>query len=217
VLVPELAQLDDIALATLDHLARDGAGGRNLPQRTSNRIAALFLDHAPSHIRDAMIALRFSKHETNWATAIAERWAEVALPLEAALESGTPSDADVRRWLAAIGRLHVGGFLRVAGARWQAMRDAGRAAPPAATVRSLHKRMARGRFSDALEVGDLAIGGDELRKAGIPAGPIYAKILHALLERVLESPATNTSELLLAELPGIVAALGKADPSRRSG
>ena len=73
--------------------------------------------------------------------------------------------------------------------------------------------MARGRFSEAVEIGDLAIGGDELRSAGIPAGPIYAKILNALLERVLEAPARNTPEALLAELPGVVAALQTADSS----
>ena len=58
-----------------------------------------------------------------------------------------------------------------------------------------------------MEIGDLAIGGDELRHAGIPAGPIYAKILHVLLEKVIEDPARNTPEALLAELPHVVAAL----------
>ena len=76
-----------------------------------------------------------------------------------------------------------------------------------AAVRSLHKRLARARFSAAIEIGDLAIGGDELRAAGIPAGPIYAKILHALLERVLEAPARNTPEALLADLPRVIAAI----------
>jgi tRNA nucleotidyltransferase (CCA-adding enzyme) len=217
VLVPELAAIDDTAIATLDHLARDGAGGRNVPQRTSNRTAALFLDHAPSRVREAMQALRFSKHEANWVTSIAAQWMDVAPALAAALGSGTPSDVDVRRWLAAIGRLRAGGFLRVADARWRAMRDAGESAPSAAAVRALYKRMARGRFSEAVEIGDLAIGGDELRSAGIPAGPIYAKILNALLERVLESPALNTAEALLAELAGVVATLQTADPSLRSG
>jgi hypothetical protein len=67
--------------------------------------------------------------------------------------------------------------------------------------------MARGLF-DPLEVSDLAIGGDDLRRAGIPAGPIYAKILNALLERVLESPARNTPEALLADVRGLAAAFG---------
>ncbi len=211
VLVPALAALDDVALATLDHLARDGACGRQLPQRTSNRIAALFLDSAPTQVRAAMIALRFSKHETNWATAMAERWVGVAPSIASALASGAPSDEDVRRWLAKLGRLHAGGFLRVAEARWTAMRVAGQAAPTRTAVRSLHKRLARGRFSDAVEIGDLAIGGDELRRAGIPAGPIYAKILNALLERVLVSPARNTPEALLQELPLVVAEIGNGE------
>ncbi|MEP6733087.1 MAG: CCA tRNA nucleotidyltransferase [bacterium] len=207
VLVPELASIDDIALATLDHLARHVDGGRTVPQRTSNRIAALFLDHAPTKVRDAMSALRFSKHETNWAAAMAERWVNVAPSIARALMGGAPSDVDVRRWLGRIGRLHAGGFLRIADARWAAMRGAGVEAPAASAVRSLHRRMSRSRFSEAVEIGDLAIGGDELRSAGIPAGPIYAKILHALLEQVLESPARNTPEALLAEVPKVVAAL----------
>jgi tRNA nucleotidyltransferase (CCA-adding enzyme) len=207
VLVPSLAAIDDVALATLDHLARDGAAGRQLPQRTSNRIAALFLDSAPRDVRTAMTDLRFSKHETNWATHTVERWVSVAPDIAAALASGLPTNADVRRWLARIGRLHAAGFLRVAGARWAAMRDAGLAAPSRVAVRALHKRMARGRFSDAVEIGDLAISGDDLRRAGIPAGPMYAKILHVLLEKVIENPARNTPEGLLAELPQVVAAL----------
>jgi tRNA nucleotidyltransferase (CCA-adding enzyme) len=68
--------------------------------------------------------------------------------------------------------------------------------------------MRRSMFRDPIEVADLAIGGDELRSAGIPAGPIYAKILRALLERVLEDPARNTPDALLAEVPRIVASLG---------
>jgi hypothetical protein len=89
------------------------------------------------------------------------------------------------------------------------MRAAGLEAPSRAAVRSLHRRLARGRFSEAIEIGDLAIGGDELRRAGIPAGPIYAKILSALLELVLESPGQNTTESLMARVPGIVAKLEK--------
>ena len=207
VLIPSLSGLDAIALATLDHLARDGAAGRAVLQRTPNRIAALFLDVTPSRVRAAMAALRFSRHETNWATAIVERWVAVGPAIATGLAVGTPPDVDVRRWLGRIGRLHAGGFLRVAEARWRAHRAAGTPAPAAAAVRALHKRLTRARFSAAIEIGDLAIGGDELRAAGIPAGPIYAKILHALLDRVLEAPARNTPAALLSELPQVVAAL----------
>ena len=60
---------------------------------------------------------------------------------------------------------------------------------------------------EAIEIGDLAIGGDELRAAGIPPGPMYTKILGALLSRVMDEPARNTPEALLAELPRVIAAL----------
>ena len=68
-------------------------------------------------------------------------------------------------------------------------------------------------FRDPIELADLAVTGDDLRHAGIPAGPIYAKILHALLERVLEDPDRNTPEALLAEVPTIVTALGEGGGS----
>ena len=208
-LIPSLSGLGDIALATLDHLARDGSGGRVLPQRTSNRVAALFLDVAPERVRDAMTALRFSKHDTNWAVALADRWHALGPLMASAVEAGAPSDADVRRWLGRMGRLHAGAFLRVADARWCALREAGMPAPSAAARRAVYRRLLRARFTAAIELGDLAIGGDELRSAGIPAGPIYAKILNALLEHVLDAPARNTPEALLAELPLVVAALEK--------
>jgi hypothetical protein len=68
--------------------------------------------------------------------------------------------------------------------------------------------MRRSLYRDPIELADLRVTGSDLRRAGIPAGPIYAKILHALLERVLEEPARNTQDALLAEVPAIVAALG---------
>lgn len=206
VLIPALASLDDVALATLDRLPQDRPGGRRAPRRTNNRVAALFLDGSDDDARQAMTALRFSKSEINWSAALVARWREVGDSLSHSLRRGEPDDAQVRRWLARVGRLHAGGFLRLAAARWSAMRDAGQAAPPAAEVRALHRRFVIGRF-DAIEVADLAIGGDDLRRAGVPAGPIYAKILHALLELVLETPARNTPESLLAELPRTVASL----------
>jgi tRNA nucleotidyltransferase domain 2 putative len=63
-------------------------------------------------------------------------------------------------------------------------------------------------YRDPIELADLRVSGEDLRGAGIPAGPIYAKILHALLEQVLEDPARNTPDALLAEVPRLVASLG---------
>jgi tRNA nucleotidyltransferase (CCA-adding enzyme) len=208
VLIPSLASVSELTLATLDVLPRAGEGGRTTPQRTSNRIAALFLEVPPATVRRALTGLRFSKHETNWATGIVERWHARGAEITEALTERRPSDAQVRRWLASLGRMHAGAFLRVACARWSVMRTAGLFAPTEVAVRSLHRRMRQSMFRDPIELADLRIGGDELRSAGIPAGPIYAKILHALLERVLEDPASNAPDALLAEVPAIVASLG---------
>jgi tRNA nucleotidyltransferase (CCA-adding enzyme) len=218
VLIPALDGLDAVALDTLDRLPRaveragesEGARGRPDAQRTSNRLAALFLDLAPATARRTLVELRFSKHDVSWVEAMAERWQRTGEELTAALAAGTPADAQVRRWLAALGRLHAGAFLRIALARWSAMRAAGLPAPSDAAVRTLHKRMARARYTQAIALADLAVSGDDLRRLGIPAGPIYAKILHALLDRVLEEPARNTPAALLAEVPRIAASLGSA-------
>jgi tRNA nucleotidyltransferase (CCA-adding enzyme) len=200
--------VSELTLATLDVLPRDGDGGRTAPQRTSNRIAALFLEVPAATVRQVLTGLRFSKHETSWSTGMVERWHGLGAEMAAVLPVQRPTDMQVRRWLASLGRLQAGAFLRVACARWTVMRTAGLLAPSEAAVRSLHRRMRRSMFRDPIEVADLAIGGDELRSAGILAGPIYAKILRALLERVLEDPARNTPDALLAEVPRIVASLG---------
>jgi tRNA nucleotidyltransferase (CCA-adding enzyme) len=208
VLVPALAELDEIALATLDQLPRAEEGSMVRPQRTPNRLAALFLDVPAAEARRALSALRFSKHETAWVGTIVERWQTVGAEMTATLLAGAPRESQVRRWLARVGRMYAGAFLRVSLARWTAMARAGRPTPDAAAVRSLHRSMRRSLFRDPIELADLQVTGNDLRRAGIPAGPIYAKILHALLERVLERPADNTPDVLLAEVPAIVAALG---------
>ncbi len=212
VLVPALAGTNDLAFSTLDFLPRDGAAGRRVPQRTTNRLAALFLDVPESTAGAVLQALRFSRSDAVWCVAIVDRWRQLHAQIEAGVEVDTYSDADVRRLLARIGRLHVGALLRVASARWDARRAGGLPAPPASAVRGLYRRLQQSRFGDPIEVADLAIGGDELRAAGIAPGPIYAKILHSLLETVLERPARNTPQALLAELPDVLAAL-QASPT----
>jgi tRNA nucleotidyltransferase (CCA-adding enzyme) len=207
-LIPALAGLDHVALATLDELPRAEEGAMTRLQRTPNRVAALFLDVPAAETRRTLSALRFSKHETKWVGALVEHWQTTGHEMAAVLRAGTPSPSQVRRWLAHVGRLHAGAFLRVALARWTAAARAGQPTPDAAAVRTLHRSMRRSLFRDPIELADLHVTGEDLRRAGIPAGPVYAKILQALLERVLEEPARNTPEGLLSEVPAIVAALG---------
>jgi len=213
VLVPPLSGVSPLALETLDRLPRAAAAGVRRPQRTSNRVAALFVDLPAATVRQALRGLRFSRHDIAWAAGMSERWHSLGPVMARALCGDAPSDATVRRWLATLGRLEAGAFLRVATARWSAMRSAGEPAPAVADVHALHRRMEAMRLGAALEVGDLAIDGGDLRRAGIPAGPIYAKILHALLEQVLDDPARNTPEVLLAELSRLGAALDEGPGS----
>lgn len=49
-----------------------------------------------------------------------------------------------------------------------------------------------------LAVGELAIGGDDLKAAGVPSGPAMGGILRKLLEECLADPSRNTRERLLA-------------------
>ena len=120
-LIPALAPLDDVALATLDELPRAEEGEMTRPQRTPNRLAALFLDVPAGEARRSLSALRVSKHDTSWVGALVERWQTVGTEMTAMLLSGTPAEPQVRRWLARVGRTYAGAFLRVALARWTAL------------------------------------------------------------------------------------------------
>lgn len=65
-------------------------------------------------------------------------------------------------------------------------------------VRSLAKQI-RER-SDCIRLKTLAVTGKDLIQAGIQPGPALGKTLHLLFEKVLENPAWNEKERLLAEV-----------------
>jgi tRNA nucleotidyltransferase (CCA-adding enzyme) len=50
-----------------------------------------------------------------------------------------------------------------------------------------------------VELSDLAVDGDDLRRAGIAPGPELGKILHTLLDRVIRDPSLNTPGWLVEE------------------
>ena len=100
--------------------------------------------------------------------------------------------------MSAAGRTRLGPLLRLASALWSAQRESGDPAPAASRVRSVYRRALRIAYRDPIEVGDLAIDGEDLMRLGIPPGPILGKILLALLARVIEDPSLNTPETLTA-------------------
>ena len=101
--------------------------------------------------------------------------------------------------VAMIGRLQIGPVLRLANAVWAVQRADGGDVPPPEALRSLHHRLLRIAFRDPVELDDLAVDGDDLRRVGIPAGPGLGKILEALLALVLEDPDHNRTDWLLQE------------------
>lgn len=112
--------------------------------------------------------------------------------------------AAVRRWMSAH-RKSVDDILVLARAG-----EVPQAEALAAAVAAIHTSRA------PLSLGDLAVTGNDLQEAGIPPGRMMGEVLRRLLERVLEDPATNRRDTLLA-LAGKVAREVNRPGSRRGG
>jgi tRNA nucleotidyltransferase (CCA-adding enzyme) len=197
-LVPSLAGASAEALEVADCLALPGPSTR--PARRATRFAGLFLSLGAKGAANVLVSLRASRHETQAVAALIDRWQTHGHSIAEVLAAGgTINDAEVRRWVAAIGRLQIGPFMRLASAVWHAARSRGSMVPAERATRSLYRRMLAVAFRDPIDLGSLAIDGDDLRRAGIPAGPGLGKILQALLAAVLESPDRNTTDWLMRE------------------
>ncbi|HUQ81978.1 MAG TPA: hypothetical protein VM076_12590 [Gemmatimonadaceae bacterium] len=198
-LVPALADQAAIAFSAADHVPLPGATAR--PERTdarrSHRVLSMFLGLPASAVRDALHDLRFSNAEVRTMTTMAEHWVALFEPMSRALMEASPAaDATIRRWAATTRRTQLADFLRLAAARWAALRDAKHAAPPPERVHSLYRRALRIAYRDPIELADLALDGEDLLGEGIARGPVLGKILRALLEWVVEDPVRNTREEL---------------------
>ena len=197
-LVPPLARVSEHTTAALDCTALPGPSRR--PYRRVVRIAVLFSDMKVDDARRALAALRFSRIEVNRIGSLVDAWGAVGRAMEDAIAAReSPRDALVRRWIAAIGRLDVAPFMRLASAHWAARRFAGIDMPSEVAVRGVYRRMLRAAIRDALALKDLAVDGDDLIASGIPPGPHLGKILEALLDAVLEDQSLNRPDWLLLE------------------
>jgi tRNA nucleotidyltransferase (CCA-adding enzyme) len=192
-LVPELAGGE--AERALDCSAVPGLARR--PGRRLTRLAILVSDVPAAAVHVMAMRLRFSKQDAQWLADLSGSWQALDGPMAAAMASGSPTPADVRRWIARIGRPRLPSFFRLASARWSARRASGKA-PSAAAVSALYRRSLRASLTEPVDLHDLKIDGDDLRAAGVQPGPRLGKTLHVLLDRVLENPALNTRDGLLA-------------------
>ncbi|HEX2203878.1 MAG TPA: CCA tRNA nucleotidyltransferase [Longimicrobium sp.] len=131
--------------------------------------------------------LKFSNAERDRAVHLVAQHEELPPP-------GAP-DPEVRRWLRRVGRGYVRDLLalEVANARGRASPDEERLRAAAALRRRADALLREGV---ALETGDLAIGGNDLRALGVPPGPAMGEVLRDLLEAVTDDPALNTPEAL---------------------
>jgi tRNA nucleotidyltransferase (CCA-adding enzyme) len=197
VLVPALSELTEAALTAPDYAGRPGSLAR--PARRAIRFAALFASVPSKQTELALLKLKSSKHETQAVTGLVASWQRLGESIGATLVTEGVTDQQVRRWVADIGRLQVGSFMRLANALWSVDRANDRNAPTPNATRSLYRRMLRSAFNDAIDLGSLAIDGDDLRRIGISPGPDLGKILHRLLSDVLDDPAKNTTDWLLQE------------------
>ncbi|MEP6905599.1 MAG: CCA tRNA nucleotidyltransferase, partial [Gemmatimonadales bacterium] len=195
-LVPSLAGITDVHLAALDHLRIPGLPGR--PQRKVARLTALFAAAPPRDIMTTLKALRFSNSDSKWIAGVVAAWRELAETLTTSMmQTDPPPDSALRRWAAAAGRTRFASVLRLADAMWWAKREAGVPAPSKSRVASVYRRAIRIAYNDPIEIADLAIAGDDLEKLGI-TGPAVGRTLRRLLQNVINEPALNTHERLLA-------------------
>ncbi|MGE5099120.1 MAG: CCA tRNA nucleotidyltransferase [Deltaproteobacteria bacterium] len=197
-LLPALADASAEALSVADYLAMPGPATR--PARRATRFAGVLLGLSAKQAESVLVSLKASRHETQAVAMLIERWHSHGQSVADAFVGDRPiADAEVRRWVANVGRLQIGAFMRLANAVWHAARNTGAAAPAERATRSLYRRMLRVAFRDPIDLASLAIDGDDLRRAGVPAGPGLGKILQALLAAVLEEPDRNTADWLLRE------------------
>lgn len=167
---PELASLRDSAEAWLDGVA----------PRTPVVLTAAALSYAGAGVRQAAEAarrLRFSNKDIMQIEA-----------LVTALQAQRPAPTDqpaVRKW--------------VSKHRAVAAEAAGAVPPTDASRESFRAAVAAVLASGApLGIGDLAVTGNDLMAAGVPAGPAVGEALRRLLDLVLDNPALNNREALLA-------------------
>ncbi len=162
------------------------------PSRPYLRLAALLRPLAQSEAAALLVRLRLSNVLTD---EIAHRAGAVPLP-----DADAP-EVEVRRWLARHGPARLGPVARLELARARAHADLGGQPDrsPKAVVAAWRRARAVRRSRPPLTVGDLVIGGTELKRLGLRPGPHFGRILDGLLGRVLEEPELNRPEALLAE------------------
>jgi tRNA nucleotidyltransferase (CCA-adding enzyme) len=215
-LVPALAAAPATRFAVTDALPMPGLRGR--PARQLLRVASLFAGEPSREVQRLLKGLRYSNADVA-AVGRVVAGAEAVGPALGALLMGQGTDADgasrpsgsgvsdaaLRPLVAAAGRTQWGLVLRLLAATWQAARARGEPAPSAVALCRVYRQGRLIALRDPIELADLAVDGDDLRRERIANGPALGRVLHGLLAAVIEDPSRNTVEQLLALARAMVA------------
>jgi len=200
-LIPVLAAAPAERFEALDFLKR--AGGPENPDsrrtgRTLDRLAMLFFGESERTATSTTKALKFSNAHSAWISKLADTRHTLGAAMDAAMWAGNPTDADIRRWVATVGRTRAGSFAELTVALWRARLRNEPNSDVESRLGEFVMRATTIAYRDPIELADLAIDGEDLSKAGIPPGPALGKTLQTLLQHVIENPNANTREALLA-------------------
>jgi tRNA nucleotidyltransferase (CCA-adding enzyme) len=168
-------------------------------RRLHVRLGALLSGLAGRDITRLLRGLRFANRDVDRLTHVASVGGTLAATLEKEGSAGPVGDRTLRQWAALAGRTDLADALRIAMATACARRTPASEGGVAAW-RSLYRRAVRAAYRDPVEIADLAVDGEDLmRDAGIRAGPQLGEALRTLRDWVLDDPARNGRELLLAQ------------------
>lgn len=189
-----------------EHLARacDAA-----PARLPVRLAALLHDAGKpaAVVRDGDEILHFHHHETISAEITENALRRLRYPNRVVSEvsalvrqhmfgySSEWSDAAVRRFIARVGAELIPDLLSLRQA--DSMAVTGKF-PDTRLITEFEKRIeAQMEAREATTIADLAVNGNDLIAAGIPAGPLLGVVLRELLDTVIDDPSQNDRESLI--------------------
>jgi tRNA nucleotidyltransferase/poly(A) polymerase len=151
-----------------------------------------------------LIRLRFSNAQVERVTGLV-----AAAPPPPAGSSG----AALRRWLSRAGPERLPDLTRLWIARERVLCAHGTGDPEG--LRALWSALRRElRAKPPLSLADLALDGGDLIRMGLRPGPRFRVILEALLERVLEDPSLNQTDVLAALAQVEATGAKPPDPSR---
>ncbi|HEY1478772.1 MAG TPA: HD domain-containing protein, partial [Gaiellales bacterium] len=166
------------------------------------RLAALWHDvgkpvatgpvsHAEAGARIADAALRRLAYDNDTRGAVVHRVREH--PYD---EDREPSPLGARRFLARVGRDAAPDLLVLR--RCDRLGRGFDLPPEDGERRSAFEALVAAEWDSPVTRGELAVTGDDLLAAGAPAGPALGLLLARLLEAVVDEPARNSREQLLA-------------------